>query len=134
MPKRLNPNRRTANQGVTYLQSIVDEMGCIWRPTPNDDVGLDGEVELGKEGTATGLIIKVQVKSGKSYIANAKGNNFDFLASRDDLEYWGSANLPVILLVYDPERSEGYWKHIQQYLKEHPEVAEKPHRIKFSRR
>jgi hypothetical protein len=134
MPKRFNPHRRTANQGVIFVQATVDEMGCVWRPTPNDDVGLDGEIELGKDGVATGQLVKVQVKSGKSYIANPKGANFDFLATTDDLEYWRNANLPVILVVYDPERGEGYWKPIQRYVQDHPEVNSKPHRITFSRR
>src|ERR1700704_2173963 len=113
MAKKFNPYRKTANQGVAFVQRIVDEMGCVWRPTPNDDVGLDGEIELGKEGTATGRLIKVQVKSGKSYITNSRSNNFDFIATSDDLEYWRNANFPVILVVYDPEREEGYWKSIK---------------------
>jgi hypothetical protein len=117
-----------------FVQSTVDDMGCVWRPTPNDDVGLDGEIELGKDGTATGHLVKVQVKSGKSYITNAKAANFDFLASGDDLEYWKGTNVPVILVVYDPDRGEGYWKPIQNYVNDHPEVNVKPHRIVFSRK
>ena len=134
MPKHFNPRRRTANQGVMFVQRTVDDMECVWRPTPNDDVGLDGEIELGKDGTATGHLIKVQVKSGKSYIANPKGQSFDFLAEDDDLEYWKNANLPVILVVFDPEAQEGYWKSIQRYVTDHPEVNAKPHRVVFSRR
>ena len=133
MPKHFNPHRRVANQGVTYVQKVVDEMGCVWRPTPNDDVGIDGEIELGKEGVATGQIIKVQVKSGRSYVVNPKGPKFDFLADDDDLQYWEQASIPVILVVYDPEKDEGYWKSIKQYIFDHPEVKAKPHRITFSR-
>jgi hypothetical protein len=66
MAKKFNPRRRTANQGVAFVQGIVDEMDCVWRPTPNDDAGLDGEIELGKEGVATARLIKVQVKSGQA--------------------------------------------------------------------
>jgi hypothetical protein len=93
-----------------FVQRTVDDMDCVWRPTPNDDVGIDGEIELGKDGTATGHLIKVQVKSGKSYIRNPKGQSFDFYADADDLEYWKNANLPIILVVFDPEAGEGYWK------------------------
>jgi hypothetical protein len=53
MTKHFNPKRKVANQGVAYVQRIADEMDCVWRPTPNDDVGLDGEIELGKDGAAT---------------------------------------------------------------------------------
>jgi hypothetical protein len=134
MAKRFNPRRRTANQGVMYVQRTVDEMDCVWRPTPNDDVGIDGEIELGKDGVATGFLIKVQVKSGRSYIANPKGQAFDFLADADDLTYWKETNLPVILVVFDPDTAEGYWKPIQKYIAENPAVTVKPHRIVFSRK
>src|SRR5438034_3219332 len=100
MVKKFNPKRKAANQGVAYVQRIVDEMDCVWRPTPNDDVGLDGEIELGKDGAATARLLKVQVKSGSSYIRNSTGTSFDFYASSADLSYWKDANLPVILVVY----------------------------------
>lgn len=134
MAKKFNPHRRTANQGVAFVQRIVDEMDCVWRPTPNDDVGLDGEIELGKEGAATARLIKVQVKSGKSYFHKATATRFEFIANPDDLGYWSQANLPVILVVFDPERGEGYWKHIQRFLSENPGSITKARHIPFSRR
>jgi hypothetical protein len=132
--KKFNPNRKTANQGVAFVQGVVDEMGCVWRPTPNDDVGLDGEIELGKDGAATGLLLKVQVKSGPSYFLNSTGSNFEFLASPDDLHYWSESNIPVILVIYDPERKEGYWKSIKEYLAANPGSIAKARRIPFSRK
>ena len=134
MPKSLNPNRKTANQGVAFVQRTVDEMDCVWRSTPNDDVGLDGEIELGKKGTATGHLLKVQVKSGKSYFHNVSGQNFDFLAGADDLQYWRGANVPVILVVYDPDLSEGYWKSIQHCVAQNPPAKDKSYRIQFNRK
>lgn len=134
LAKHFNPQRKTANLGVAYVARVADEMDCVWRPTPNDDVGLDGEIELGKGGAATGHLIKVQVKSGKSYIVRPRAATFEFLAEEDDLQYWETANVPVILVVYDPERKEGYWKPIRDYVAEHPEVKTKPHSIVFSRK
>lgn len=109
-------------------------MDCVWRPTPNDDVGLDGEIELGKEGEATARLIKVQVKSGKSYFHNVTASRFEFVANPEDLRYWSNANLPVVLVVYDPEKREGYWKHIQGFLSQNPGSLTKARRIPFSRR
>jgi len=82
-------------------------MDCVWGPTPNDDVGLDGEIELGKDGAATARLVKVQVRSGTSYIKNPTATSFDFYASSEDLGYWNDANLPVILVVYDPVKGDG---------------------------
>ncbi len=126
MSKYFNPKRKPANQGDAY--------DCVWRPTPNDDVGLDGEIELGKGGAASAKLVKVQVKSGSSYIRNPTGTSFDFYASSQDLRYWNDANVPVILVVYDPAKGEGCWKPIQQYLKENPGPLTKGRLIPFSRR
>lgn len=134
MPKGFNPTRKVANQGVAFVQRIVDEMDSVWRPTPNDDVGFDGEIELGKEGLATGRLIKVQVKSGKSYIHNPHGQSFEFIAKEEDIEYWSSANVPVILIVYDPELNEGYWKSIQQTVANAPPAKGSSYRIPFHRK
>lgn len=134
MSKYFNPKRKPANQGVAYVQRIVDEMDCVWRPTPNDDVGLDGEIELGKDGAATAKLIKVQVKSGSSYIRNSTGTGFDFYASSADLSYWNGANLSIIVVVYDPAKAEGYWKPVQQWLTENPGPLTKGRLIPFSRR
>src|SRR5260221_2260580 len=134
MAKKFNPNRKPANLGVAFVQKIVDEMDCVWRPTPNDDVGLDGEIELGKDGAATARLIKVQVKSGKSYFHKETATRFEFIAKPDDLEYWSRANLPVILVVYDPEKGEGYWKHIQRFLSDNPGSITKARHIPFSKR
>jgi hypothetical protein len=132
--KKFNPKRKPANLGVAFVQRIVDEMDCVWRPTPNDDVGIDGEIELGKDGAATGRLIKVQVKSGPSYIKNPTGTGFEFYASSEDLAYWNKANLPVILVVYDIAKDEAFWKHIQGFLQESPGPSNKGRRIPFSRR
>jgi hypothetical protein len=134
MHKHFNPKRKVANQGVAYVQKIVDEMDCVWRPTPNDDVGLDGEIELGKDGAATARIVKVQVKSGSSYIRNPTTSGFEYFASSTDLTYWNSANVPVIVVVFDPVKQEGYWKPVQSYLKENPGPLNKGRSIPFSRR
>jgi len=134
MSKHFNAKRKTANQGIAYIQRIADEMDCVWRPTPNDDVGLDGEIELGKDGTATAKLIKVQGKSGSSYLRNSTNTSFDFYATSVDLNYWNNANLPVIVVVYDPAKGEGYWKPIQQWLKDNPGTLTKGRLIPFSRK
>ena len=57
----------TARSGIVKLDRVVTDIGYIWRPTPNSDVGIDGEIELVEDCAATAKIIKVRVKSGPSY-------------------------------------------------------------------
>jgi hypothetical protein len=76
----------------------------------------------------------VQSKSGRSYIANAKFGRFDFYTNERDLNYWCEANVPVMLVVYDPLSNAAYWKDVQGYARLHPEVKTSPHAVSFSRR
>ncbi len=132
--KKINPNMGPEKDGLIYLQQVVRGMNCIFRPTPSDDYGIDGEIEIVDNGTPTGLIIKVQCKSGRSYIANPKFGRFDLYTNERDLNYWSQANVPVVLVVYDPERNTAYWKDVQGYVRLHPDVKVRPHAISFSRR
>ena len=43
----------TSQAGIAKLYRVVTDMGYIWRPRPNSDVGLDGEIELFEDRAAT---------------------------------------------------------------------------------
>jgi hypothetical protein len=132
--KRLNPNLQQEKRGLILLQQVVNEMRCIWRPTPNDDYGNDGDIEIVIGDAPTNQFVKVQSKSGRSYIHNPKFSQFDYYASEPDLKYWDGCNVPVVLVVHDPTYDDLYWKDVQGYIKSNPQVWSKPHTIRFSRR
>ncbi len=132
--KKVNPNVWQEKEGLIRLQQVVREMKCFWRPTPNDDHGLDGEIEIVVAGSPTGQLVKVQCKSGPSYVRNKKFGQFDYYASESDLNYWKDCNVPVVLAIHDPSDGSLYWKDIQGYIKSNPEVRSKPHSIRFSTR
>ena len=116
--KLLNPNQPTETLGLIFIQQMAHDLRAIWRPTPNDDYGLDGELEFTRDGVVTGFIIKVQVKSGPSYQRNKTASGFDYHVSASDAGYWSKVNVPVILVVYDPAAKAGYWvdakRHVTQ--------------------
>ena len=64
--KQWTERETTARSGIVKLDRVVTDMRYIWRPTPNSDVGIDGEIELVEDRAATAKIIKAQVKSGPS--------------------------------------------------------------------
>ena len=103
----------TSHLGVAKLDRVVTDMGYIWRPTPNSDVGLDGEIELVEDRAASANIIKVQVRSGVSYFRKEDQRSFGYHASKDDVQYWLNANNTVLLVLYHPERDCLYGIHIQ---------------------
>ncbi len=130
--KKINPNQFKEKEGVNAIATRVNRMGCTWRPTPTDDYGIDGEIEINKEGTPTGKIIKVQSKYGGSYIRNLNASKFDFYADADDVEYWLSCNIPIILIVMNFKQNIFHWMDIKQYVKRHPEFRNHPHKITFN--
>jgi hypothetical protein len=78
----------TARSGIVKLDRVVTDMGYIWRPTPNSDVGIDGEIELVEDRAATAKIIKIQVRSGPSYFRKEDQRSFELHTSIDDVNYW----------------------------------------------
>ena len=131
---RYTDNAQTERQGINFVSAVCEEMRYIWRQTPNADVGIDGEIELVAGVQATGQIIKVQCKAGKSYLANEKANQFDFYADANQLEYWKGATNPIILVVYDPGKQLGYWVDVKRYIDKNPEIiSERPHKIVFDK-
>ncbi len=113
----------TARSGIVKLDRVVTDMGYIWRPTANSDVGMDGEIELVEDRAATAKIIKAQVKSGASYFKKEDQRSFEFHASTDDVKYWTAANNPVLIVVYHPERDSLYAIHVQAYAQVQPDVS-----------
>ena len=81
----------------------------IWRDLLQEDVGVDGSIELVLDDAPTGKLIGVQVKSGSSYIRASDGETFRFYPSSDDLEYWRKLAIPLILVVFDPASSSLHW-------------------------
>lgn len=115
-------------------------MGCIWREQEKDDIGLDGEIELcrprddGGDGlVGTGKIVKVQSKSGSSYVIRDTAASFASPVAEKDLHYWAGCNVPVIYVVYHPDDDALYWKDVGTYLKTRPDALTPPFRIEFDK-
>jgi len=126
-------------KGLDRIGPIVHSMPSIFREISKDDFGIDGEIEIvvpktkGKGFETTGGIIKVQSKSGASYIKQDSEQSFSTPIERNDLEAWVGANVPVILIVYHPGDDALYWKDIKFYVKSTPQVFQPPLRIIFDK-
>lgn len=109
MSKKHAQQRVVENKGIASFYSFCanHKPAITWRPTTNDDIGIDGEVELYDEsGSPLAEILKVQLKStehDKSYIRNENKNNgtFTFYAEREHVEYWQKLANDVLLVIYD---------------------------------
>jgi hypothetical protein len=126
-------------ESLDRISSMVHEMRCIWREQEKDDIGIDGEIELcrpredGDGMIGTGKIIKVQSKSGSSYVIRDTDETFASPVEEKDLHYWHGLNVPAIYVVYHPDDDCLYWKHVQSYISEKPDTLTPPFRIEFDK-
>ena len=79
-------------QGLDRIAIVVHGMRCIWREQEKDDIGVDGEIELcrprndGDGLIGTGKIVKVQSKSGISYVKRDEEKTFCIARDRERSE------------------------------------------------
>src|ERR1043166_6210575 len=133
MPTDL-PSAKTGRKGLRFIEDTVEDMDFIFRDMPQPDVGIDGQIELKEGNSPTGQFILVQSKAGRSHMQNPNPNTFDYYSDPNHLVYWKNCGNAVILVIYDPEEKMGFWKHVQGYLRQHPDLIEKrPHKITFDR-
>ncbi len=103
----------TERLGVAFVQQICSRAGHVWRELVVTDVGIDGHIEIVRDGMATGMLVAVQIKSGKSFVAEP-GCRFWFIAKQDHYGYWARYSLPVIGILYDPDRDEAVWVNLKR--------------------
>lgn len=139
MAKTVSLSKHQEWKGLDRIQHITHEMGCIFREMGKDDVGIDGEIEIvvakadGKGTEATGGVIKVQAKSGMSYVRRDSDVGFVAPIDRNDLEYWYSSNFPVVFIVYHPTDDKLYWKEIKPLVRATPGIFQPPCFIPFDK-
>ena len=92
--------------------------GMIFRETSSSDVGIDGQIELvNVDGSATGMLIAVQIKSGESFI-NHKQKEFTFTSSREHYKYWSNLIIPTIGIVFSPKLETASWFVLESHYKD----------------
>jgi uncharacterized protein YlaI len=106
---------------VGHAFAIAGEAGQIFRPTPNSDWGIDGEIEFKDyEGKASGKRVYLQLKSGDSYLYTRKRDEKDIFTIKKKrwAEYWQAQAYPVMLVI---RTSDGRirWMNVTEYLQRH---------------
>jgi hypothetical protein len=126
-------------KGLDRISLVVHGMHCIWREQEKDDIGIDGEIELcvsrtdGEGRVGTGKIIKVQSKSGTSYVTSNTSSSFHMPTRREDLDYWNKANFPVVVIVYHHKDDKLYWVHVQAQIEARDDMFVPPYIIRFDK-
>lgn len=109
-------------RGVNAFTGAALELGWIVRRQHESDQGIDAEIEKvnfkeRKKGPprelATGRLIAVQIKGGKSWFRSpTKTGGWWFSFSERERNLWLNHALPVIVALYHPEHRQVYWQRI----------------------
>jgi hypothetical protein len=100
----------TASTGIHHIAKVVNQANCIFQSIDQqNDVGLDGYIELIVDEHATGCCLAAQVKSGASY---CKDGDWEIPSDSKHVTYWKSHLLPVCGIVYDPASDSARWVDI----------------------
>lgn len=105
---------------IGHAFAVAGEAGHIFRPTPNSDWGIDGEIEFkDAKGEASGRRVYLQLKSGDSYLYHRQRDDVEVFRIRNPrhAEYWLAQAYPVMLVV---RGSDGRirWMDVTAYLRE----------------
>jgi small GTP-binding protein len=106
---------------VGHAFSIAGEAGQIFRPVPNSDWGIDGEIEFKNDsGEASGRRLYLQLKSGDSYLQTRKADGKEIFTIKNPrhAQYWRAQAYPVMLVI---RTSDGQirWMNVTDHLHRH---------------
>jgi HEAT repeat protein len=120
VPQPLGDNESRELFLVGEAFKVTAEAGHIFRPTPNSDWGIDGEIEFKNDrGEATGCRVYLQLKSGDSYLRKRKHDGKEiFNIKKRHAEYWQSHAYPVLLVISD-SGGRTRWMNVTEYLQNH---------------
>ena len=104
-------NEATSEAGVGWLKyAVASRLGWIFREQPTQDKGVDAQIEEVFEGSATGRLLGIQIKSGSSWFKKKTRSGYVYTGDLEHLTYWQGHSLPILIVLFDPESSEACWQ------------------------
>jgi hypothetical protein len=119
---------------VGHAFVIAGEAGQIFRPTPNQDKGIDGEIEFrNPQGRASGRRVYLQLKSGNSYLSVRKRDGAEVFSLSDDrlFKYWEDQAFPVMLVIRTAD-GRIRWMDVRAYLRREHQAGREVRQITFN--
>jgi hypothetical protein len=120
MTKRITDSQILGELGETAIKKLVLEMHFIYEHRGRLEAGTDGIIELRdpRSGVPLGKLLGVQVKATeRGDYTRETDRSFEYLLKPDDLEYWRTSNIPVIIVVWRQSDESAYWKDVTDCVK-----------------
>lgn len=107
---------QTSRIGINAVTTLLTNMGWAVREQATSDFGVDAQAEkLGPEGSGTGRLIALQIKSGSSWFKK-RGENYVYYGSERHRQYWLAHSLPVYIILHNPETGLTIWQKVEHHL------------------
>jgi len=106
----------TSRVGVHSVGLIVErDLKWSFKEHSIGDWGIDALIEV-VEGTPTGRLLALQIKSGPSYFTEENDIGFVYRGKKRHLSYWRGHVLPVVLVLHNPDTQQTFWQVVQNEL------------------
>ena len=118
--KKSRPERPEQHETDTAAQRIFQSTlppQWVARPQDRPDYHVDYVVEPFPGGTASGLLIGVQLKGAKRL--KSDGSRISFAMKTRDLKYYVKRDDPIFLVVVDVTHRNCYYVFLQQFISDH---------------
>lgn len=98
--------------GNTVAALAFHRMGWMYSEQPFD-FGIDGLARpVDRRGHVAGRMLAVVVKSGTSYFRERREGKIIFWESSHRVSHWLDHQIPVVLVLVDPDSEKSYWVHV----------------------
>jgi Domain of unknown function (DUF4365) len=109
---KATPEGITERRGLGIVRTAFEEIGFAFREQ-GVDFGIDAIVEQLENNEATGRLVSVQIKSGRSYVdKRSPDGSISFPFDDDHDKYWSENVLPVVVCLCDVDTREVYWQSV----------------------
>lgn len=125
-PKRKRRTREhvIADLSTNYLERLVLQKGHVLR-RPEHDYGVDAIMfHFDEQGQIENGEIRFQLKASDALKVIRKGSVISFPIKTGDLDHWSMEIHPFILVVFDAQKENAYWLHIQEYVVRHRDALD----------
>lgn len=104
----------TARVGVIEISLRVErDIDWAFREQPINDFGIDAQAEERlPDGSLTGRLIAIQIKSGPSYFNEATKAGYAYRGDEKHIAYWQRHSLPVVIVLHNPDTGVTIWESV----------------------
>ncbi len=115
MTKTVTDNQLHGELGETLVKAKVGRLGHVFEGRGRLETGIDGTIEFRDPATGrmTGKMVAVQVKTTEKGQYTAENDaSFEYLMRTNDISYWRSSSLPVVLIMHRLSDDTFFWKDV----------------------